>query len=300
MFTQKDTIHFSCTQCGKCCKKAPFMHFYDMLELADEFFFQTAHHAVLSNSKNPLDKDLINHLQALGHTIVMPEEHIESSLFYFMDFMPVSYPSYKSCPKLENNLCTIYGKRPTSCKLAPLDAKFEDSQQWRTLNFYKENVIKNDWQCNFNVDQPIVYKDEQIYQPHQNSLYFQSVDIIRNITDKYIEFLSVSDNAHEKKHLDIHFKAIFKSVLDNNLMISDMIIPIQSARYHNLITEDSAVTFVEKQLKFIEKEMKPALSFKRKEDLPTSRLYKNQKEGYVKALKQNIFKYSSDNFSLLG
>lgn len=300
MFNQNDTIHFSCTQCGKCCSKAPFVHFYDMLQLSEDFFFQTAHHAVLSNTKDPLEKELIDHLQVLGHTIVMPEEHIESTLFYFIDFMPVAYPSYKSCPKLENNLCTIYGKRPSSCRLAPLDAKFDDTQQWRTLNFYKENVEKNDWKCDFSNDQPVVYKNQEIYQTHHNSLYFQSVDIIRDITDKYIEFLSISENPQEKKHLDAHFKAIFRSVIDNNLMISDMIIALQSARYHNIITEEMAVKFVQNQLSFIEKEMKPALSFKRKEDLPTSRLYKAQKEAYVKALKQNIFKYSAENFSFMG
>lgn len=299
MFNQNDTIHFSCTQCGKCCGKAPFMHFYDMLQLSNEFFFQTAHHAVLSNSKNPLEKGLIDHLQVLGHTIVMPEEHIESTLFYFIDFMPVTYPSYKACPKLENNLCSIYGKRPSSCKLAPLDAKFDDTQQWRTLNFYKENVDKNEWKCDFSHDQPIVYKNQEIYQTNHNALYFQSVDIIRDITDKYIEFLSIAKNPQDNKHLDAHFKAIFKSVVNNNLMISDMIISLQSARYHNLISEEVAVKFIEDQLAFIEKETKPALSFKRKEDLQTTRLYKAQKEAYVKALKQKIFQYSYENFSFV-
>jgi Fe-S-cluster containining protein len=231
MFTQSDTIHFSCTQCGGCCQKSPFMHFYDMLELSDEFFFQTAHHAVISYAHKPLEESLLNHYKAIGHTIVMPEDGIEASLFYFIDFIPVSYPSYKTCPKLDNNLCSIYGKRPTSCRIAPLDAKFDDSQQWRTLNYFKKNVEENKWKCNFSNDQPILFKDEQIYHPNSNALYFQSVDAIRDITDKYIEFLSVSD----KKYLDTHFKAVFKSITDNSLMISDMIIPLQAARFHNII-----------------------------------------------------------------
>ena len=39
-FSQTDTIHFSCEQCGKCCSKAPSMSFYDMLELSEEFIFK--------------------------------------------------------------------------------------------------------------------------------------------------------------------------------------------------------------------------------------------------------------------
>lgn len=295
MFTQKDTIHFSCTQCGKCCQKSPFMHFYDMLELADEFFFQTAHHAVISHASKPLEKELLAHYQALGHTIVMPETGIEASLFYFIDFMPVSYPSYKTCTQLKDNLCSIYGKRPSSCRIAPLDAKFDDSQQWRTLNYYKKNTQEHDWQCKFDEAQPVVYKDEQIFQPSHNALYFQSVDSIRDVTDKYIEFLSISD----KEYLNNHFKAVFKSLTTNSLMISDMIIPLQSARFHNIISEDLALNFIEKQIAFIDKEMLPALSFKRKEDLQTSRLYKRQKDDYHKALKNNLFKHTSEDFTLL-
>lgn len=296
MFNQNDTIHFSCHQCGKCCSKSPFLHFYDMLELSDEFFFQTAHHAVISHANNPLSPDLLKHLQVLGHTIVMPEAEIESRLFYFIDFMPVSYPSYKNCSKLENNLCTIYGKRPSACRIAPLDAKFDDSQQWKTVNFYKQNVIAHDWQCSFSETDPIIYKNQQIYQPNHNNLYYQSVDSIRDITDKYIEFLGSAD----KEYLNNHFKAVFKSLTTESQMISDMITPLQSVRYYNIVSEDLVVNFVENQIKFIEKEMKPALSFKRKEDLQVSRLYKRQKEDYIKALKNNLFKHSFDDMSFIG
>lgn len=293
MFKPNDTIHFSCKQCGKCCQKSPHMHFYDMLELSDEFIFQTAHHGVLSFSKTPLEKSLLEHYQILGHTIMMPE--LEASLFYFIDFIPISYPSYKTCPKLIENQCSIYGKRPSSCKLAPFDARFDDTQQWRALQYFKDNTEKNDWKCSFDESSPIVYKEEQIYQPAQNSLYFQSVDLIRDITDKYIEFLGLAS----KQHQDEHFKALFQSIRQQNLMITDMVVILQVARYYNLISEEYAVTFMNNQIQLIEKEMKPALALKRKEDLQTSRLYKKQKEYYEKAIKDNLFKHSQEDFNLL-
>lgn len=293
MFSQTDTIHFSCTQCGKCCVKSPNMHFYDMIELSEEFIFQTAHHVVISSSKKPLEKVLLDHYQALGHTIVLPE--MEASLFYFIDFTTMSYPSYKMCSKLIDNKCSIYNIRPSTCRLAPLDYKFDDTQQWRTLQYFKNNVEKNDWKCSFDKKEPVLFSNEQIYNIGQNSLYFQSVDFIRNITDKYIEFLGVYD----KKYQTEHFKRVFNSCMKNQMMISDMILPLQVAIYHNIISEEYAVKFIENQIKLIDKEFQAAKDNKRKEDLQYSRLYKKQKEDYVKALNNDIFNEAHNSFSII-
>lgn len=293
MFSQSDTIHFSCHQCGKCCQKSPNMNFYDMIELSDEFIFQTAHHAVISYAKQPLEKDLIEHYQALGHTIVMPE--IDASLFYFIDFSTMSYPSYKNCPKLIDNKCSIYGKRPSSCKLAPLDYRFDDTQQWRSIQYFKNNVKEHNWKCSFEKTDPIIFSQEQIYQPSHNALYFQGVDNLRDFTDKYIEFLGLAD----QKYQDNHFKAVFQSHIKNNLMISDMIIPLQVARYNNIISEEHVLNIINNQINLIDKELMSATKNKRKEDLQFSRLYKKQKEDYIKAIDQGIFKNIIDDFSIV-
>lgn len=297
MFNEKDTIHFSCTQCGKCCSKSPSMHFYDMLELADEFLFQTSHHAILESEKNPLEVTLSEHFQALGHTIVMPEDNINAKLYYFIDFSPLSLPTYNSCSKLEDNLCSIYGKRPSSCKLAPLTSNFDDTQQWRTLNYYKKNTVDSDWKCNFSEDQPIVSKDEKIHQPYQNSLYFQSVDSIRQVTDIYIDYLKMANN----EYLTQHFKTVFYSYMKNQQIISDVLIPLQAMKHSGIVSEDLALSFIEKQIKFIEKELAYAVNLKKKNNLTTTRLYTKQKEVYLKAINNKIFdSINSAEFTLYG
>lgn len=297
MFLASDTIHFSCTQCGKCCQKSPNMHFYDALDLSDEFIFQTSHHAILSYDKQPLDDALIEHYKVLGHTIIAPE--FEAKLFYFIDFLPVSYPSYNNCSKLVNNQCSIYGKRPSSCKLAPFNTHFDDTQQWRTLEYFRKNTENENWQCRFDEQSPIVFKDKQIVQPAQNSLYFQSVEATRDFTDKYIDFLNFNQERTGKHYKDEHLKAIFQSVIKNNLMISDMIVPLQIARYHNIISEELALTFINNQINLMDKEINLATQQKRKEDLKTSQLYKKQKENYIKAIKQKMFQTDSDDISII-
>lgn len=288
MFSQKDTIHFGCTQCGKCCQKSPNMSFYDMIMLSDEFIFQTAHHAAISYEKLLLDKHLIDHYRVLGHTIMLPE--LDASLFYFIDFTTMSYPSYKTCSKLVNNQCSIYGKRPGTCKMAPIDYRFDDTQQWRAIQYYKDNTEKNGWKCAFDNEQPIVFANEQIQQTGMNSQYFQNVEAVRDFTDKYIEFLGMGQGKHQENH----FKAVFASINRNQLMITDMIIPLQVARMHGILSESQTIEFIEKQIKLIDNEIDMAKQNKRKEDLQFTRLYKKQKEDYLRAMNANIFKEYDD------
>lgn len=280
MMEQSD-IHFSCTQCGQCCAMPPHMNLYDMISLSDEFIFQTYHSVVLSSAKKPLDKQVTDFLQIIGHTIVLPE--FDCSLFYYIDFLPITYPSVKSCPKLENNLCSIYGKRPSSCKLAPLNISYDDSQQWRPVEFFQSNTLNNNWKCDFSEKSPIILKNNEIYDLNLNSLYFQSVNNIRNFTNKYIEYLSLS------KHKDSHFKLLFKSYTNKENIITDVVSPLKVALHYNLISYEQVITFVNNQIFLLTKELDQSIFLKLKDNLKTSRLYKQQLFMYKKALSLKLF-----------
>jgi Fe-S-cluster containining protein len=293
MFKNDDVIHFSCEKCGKCCEKSPLVNFYDMFNLADEFVFQTAHHGFISYTNKEIDKDLTNFYSAIGHTIVLPE--FEAVLFYFIDFMTIDYPSYKQCSKLKDNLCSIYDKRPNTCKIAPLSTSFNDNVQWKSLNFYKKNVEENEWKCNFNKTEPIIYQHQQIYQPGHNSIYFQTVDINRDFTDKYVNFIKSGG----EKYFKNHFKAVVNTSMSNSQMITDLVIPLKIALNHKILDTETIMSFIEKQIKTIEKEIKSASFFKRKDDLKTTRLYKRQKDDYIKAIKEKLFEVNDDNFKII-
>ena len=277
-------IHFNCHQCGRCCNKKLFLHFHDMLLLSDEFIFQTAHHGFLSYANQPLDKVTISHYQALGHTIMLPEFNL--SLFYYIDFTPLNPSRYQTCPKLKNNLCSIYHKRQSACKLSPFDYSIDDTQQLKTIQIFQEQVKENQWNCSFNDNNPLIYKEQQIYQPYQNSIYFEAVDLIRNFTDKYIELLGMADKTKQEEH----FKVLYDSVKNQTLMVTDLVVPLQVARHYQLITEEEANQFLHNQISLIKKEINPVMSFIRKENTQTYHLYKQQKNEYEKAIQNQLFK----------
>lgn len=289
MFESNQDIHFACHQCGQCCTKSPEMSFYDMLELSEKFIFQTAHHTMISYAKNPLEKELVSHYQLIGHTIMMPE--LEASLFYFVNFIPVSLPSYGSCPQLKDNKCSIYGDRPATCKISPFSAFYDEQQQWKTINFFKKQVDAGKWNCSFDKKDPLIYSRNDLYIPGQSAIYHQEIINIREITDKYIEFLSLQGEGRK----NTHFKALFDAMRKNALMISDVVFVIQMARYYNIISEDVAIRFFSNQLKCLQKELDYTVKIKNKDNLQTSRLYKRMIDDYEKLLKSDLFKDNYEN-----
>lgn len=292
MFKKEDTIHFACTQCGKCCDKAPMANFYDLFNLADEFVFQTAHHGLVSYNQKRQPEELTNFYRMIGHTIVLPE--LDAVLFYYINFMAVEYPQ-KSCSKLKDNLCSIYSKRPSSCKLSPINDGFDDTQQWRTINIFKEKVETEDWKCDFSEKSPVLYKNEEIYSLNHNSLYFQSIGANRDFTDKYVNFLK---NGGEK-YFQNHFKAVLNTALSKSQMITDLIIPLTVGLKEHVLDENTVIDFVEKQIILIEKELSNSSLFKIKDNLKVSRLYKKQRDDYKNALKNNLFKLSESDFGII-
>lgn len=294
MFEKNQEIHFSCTQCGKCCEKSPNVSFYEMLELSDRFIFQTAHHTMISYAQKPLDKSLALHYQEIGHTIMMPE--LDSSLFYFIDFIPIELPSHKQCSQLKNNLCEIYGKRPNICRTNPISPFYDEEDQWKTINFFKEKTASKQWQCSFEQKDPIIYNDGKIQSHILNSLYNQQIINIREITDKYIEFLSLQGDERKTEH----FKTLFNAMQKNALVITDVIFMLQAAIYFNIIGQDSANHFIQEQKNLIEKELLVAQELKNKENLQTSRLYKKIIIDYNKVIDTKLFNQPmQDDFGII-
>lgn len=293
-FNESSAIHFSCTQCGGCCQKSPTVNIYDMLELSDEFIFQTSHHSLISFDKKPLEKEVLQHYQKIGHTIVMPE--LNAALFYWIDFISLNAPSYKTCSKLVDNKCSIYHKRPMTCQLAPLSYGYDEQNQWKPLQYFKNNTEKNSWKCDFTEKSPILFKNKEIVQTHQNSIYYNNLNTIRDFTDKFIEFLSF----YGEERKDQHFKTLFMAHQKGSLMLTDLIQSLLVMKSCNAISTEYANKVVQNQIKLLENEINKSTIFKIKENLQYNRSYKKIKDDYIKALNNKIFDYNlDDNFSLV-
>ena len=279
---------FNCTECGKCCSNPPNVNFYEMLELSDEFIFQTNHHVILSKINNLIDKDLALHYQRLGHSIVMPE--LDATMFYFIDFSPIQLLSYKSCSKLENNLCSIYGKRPDSCRIKPGSFHVPHTMQEKHIKIFTQ---KKEYQCDTSDSaSSYFYPDEHSFaQPYNQTIYNRNINSIRESTDIFIDFL---EQINEEKKNE-HFKMLFNSLTKNQNVISDVITIMHAYQSNGLISSSVIETFFQNQLKLIENESKKTTFFQLKENLKVNRFYKKMISDYNKYLTQKPYNNTSQD-----
>lgn len=289
-------INFECKECGKCCKHPPRMNFYEMLENGKNFIFQAVHNVRISSIKNVMEKNKIEHLQKFSHTIALPE--LDLSFYYFIDFMPIILQTYKNCPKLENNLCSIYGSRPNRCRISPILFDSPEEEQWKNIQWFEEKSKKEDWKCIINNERKNVIFDNYQLSTRLFQIYENELLSIRDITDKYIHYLSIKSEEEKNQHL----KNIFTMSQKNGLIVSDTIQFLQMANYYNIIDEKFGYLWISEQSELIEKELNFAIKLKNKENLQITRFYKKILNHYQKIMKEkNIFQiYSHLDFEIYG
>lgn len=284
----QEMIKFQCTACGGCCSSPPKMNFFEMLDLSDEFVFQMAHNVFLSTEKNLPDKKQLEHYQMIAHTIVLPE--LEASMFYYVNFLPLEFRSYKNCSKLENNICTIYGKRPNSCKLLPLSVNEPVELQTKNINFFKKMTDEKKFNCDFSSNAPDFFNGA-IVKDIPSKIYQREMMGIRETTDIFIEFLS--DVSDERKNN--HFKAVFDSLQSKSLMISDVFGILHATLREGIISVEIVEEFINNQINVMQKEIQYSTSNKLKENLEITRFYKNLTETYQRYLKEKPYIISSSD-----
>lgn len=282
---------FDCSQCGKCCFVSPHLNPLEIFDFSDKFVIQMAHHAQFSLEKNPLPKEQIKHLERLGHTISIPE--FNKVMFYYVDFATIKYPTVKQCDMLDKNLCSINHNKPLICQLNPISPYYSEQEQekhfqiWDSFKFFDCNKVENN---------TIIWKDNKINHVGNQIRYKQHVENISKFTDLYVQYLNHLSTPNNEI-LNDHFKTIYKVAEQDQVILGDMIIALHALTYYGIIDQDSAILFIENQIKVIDEKIKFALLRFNKEDRQTTNLLRKQKESYLKALKDNSL-FENNNFGV--
>lgn len=272
-------VNFACTSCGACCNTAPKLTFFDLLNLSDEFIFQTKHFAVISTAKDPLPKERIRHLERLAHTVIIEEQNI--TMFYWMSLGSLDKPSYKSCPKLKDNLCSIYGKRPINCRNMPAHISYPPSMQETIIKFYKENTA---FKCDFSEDAPLYLDNGNFVNDVDENNYFNELDQTRTFTDRFLAYINFTDGA-----LNNHFKNALKAVVSKTEMTTDVIVPLCVMVIEGWATPEQMENVLRNQINLMKTDIAESKRLKLKADLKTVRFYESMILVYEKALKNKLF-----------
>lgn len=276
-------LNFSCTACGACCNSNPKFNFIEMMDLSDEFIFQTSHNVFISTNDNLLDKDILEHYRKFNQMIVLPE--FNATMFYHIDFIGIKLVNNaSSCDKLNNNICSIYGKRPNYCRLMPLSIK-EPLSNMKTIQIFKDKTEANFWNCDFSLNAKPLLKNGQLVNIYTQNEYFREILGLQETTDIFINFLN---NISEEKKTE-HFKFLFENASKNHIVISDVFSVLHAMMDTGLLSEKLLENFIHNQIQLMESYLNKNILHKLKDNLKTHRMLKDLLKRYKSYLQNKPY-----------
>ena len=171
--------HFACTQCGACCNRAPELELGESANFADTFVLQllmriyslprsVADHA----SELPREQAVAEYFESkrlLGAfsatswpaKVRRGDRVVEYVQYLSLSVLPLDLGG-PACPALVEGKCSIYARRPLSCRSVPLHYSRPDSAATRDLDAF---VASPDYQCDISNAAPLVIAEDRMVDP---------------------------------------------------------------------------------------------------------------------------------------
>ncbi|MFM5916771.1 MAG: YkgJ family cysteine cluster protein [Novosphingobium sp.] len=171
--------HFACTQCGACCNRAPELELGEASAYADTFVLQ------LMMRIYSLPRSLADYECALSRELASAEYYESKRLLgtYAAASWPikavrggraVEYVQYLnlsvlpldigtgSCPALDGTSCSIYERRPLSCRTVPVHYSRPEAAAVRDLDAF---TAKAGFLCQTTCEAPVIIENGRLTDP---------------------------------------------------------------------------------------------------------------------------------------
>lgn len=171
--------HFACTQCGACCNRAPELELGEAAALADVFALQ------LMLRIYSLPRSLNDYLSSLPREQASAEFYeskrllgqfaatswpakvqrgtavLEYTQYLGLSVLPLDLGAGQ-CPALDGTSCSIYARRPLSCRSVPLHYSRPTAAATRDLDSF---VATPGFHCDTGPSAPVVVAETGIIDP---------------------------------------------------------------------------------------------------------------------------------------
>ena len=170
---------FACTQCGQCCNRAPELELGEAAALADVFVLRLMLRIYslprsLSDyaSERPRDqasaefyqtKRLLSAFAAASWNAKVQRggKVVDYVQYLSLSVLPLDLGG-PSCPALTDHKCSIYERRPLSCRTVPLHYSRPEAAAVRDLDAF---VASPEYLCDISADAPLVIAEGRIVDP---------------------------------------------------------------------------------------------------------------------------------------
>ena len=170
---------FACTQCGQCCNRAPVLELGEAAALADVFVLQLLLRLYslprsLGDYVSELPRDqasaefyqtkrLLSAFAAASWNAKVQRggQVVDYVQYLSLSVLPLDLGT-GACTALNGTRCSIYARRPLSCRSVPLHYSRADAFAARDLDAF---VVTPGYVCATGSDAPLVIADGQIADP---------------------------------------------------------------------------------------------------------------------------------------
>lgn len=168
------TRRFACTQCGKCCNRSPEVELSEASKLADIFVFRLLFRmyslpvspAELGRANRALfyeRKRLLNAHAARAYEVKQREgQKSNRRINYLMISALAVQTSRGACSALNSSRCTIYERRPLTCRSVPFHYSRGDSVALSDLD---EFMNTPGYRCDASSSAPVVLQSGVLVDP---------------------------------------------------------------------------------------------------------------------------------------
>jgi Fe-S-cluster containining protein len=170
--------HFRCTECGACCNRSPEVGLSEAAGLADVFIFRLMfriyrmprHLSDYSKAENDPQmakayfekKQLLSQFAARKNSVTArnARKSVEYTQYLILSALPMDIP-IGGCGALLNKHCSIYDRRPLSCRTVPFQYSRPEALAERDFDAF---VARPSYHCETGSGAEIVLKNGKIVQ----------------------------------------------------------------------------------------------------------------------------------------
>lgn len=187
-----ELLRFACTQCGKCCNRAPEIELSEAAELLDVFVFRLMFRLYWL-PQNARDYRQGSERQANSSSVFFEKKRLLSAFsarrypakalrgskrVAFTKYLVISALALDTiegeCSALEDNKCGIYERRPVSCRSVPLHYSRAQANAAADLEAF---VGTSGYQCDTSDAAPVILADGRIVDPSIDAARSEALEL---------------------------------------------------------------------------------------------------------------------------
>lgn len=192
MRAKNELSRFACTQCGKCCNRAPEVELSEAAALADVFVFRmmfrlywlpqqardylqggVGRHG--SSSVFFEKKRLLNSFSARRYSEKALRDGKRVDFTKYLLISALALDTFeRRCGALGDNKCTIYERRPLSCRSVPLHYSRAEANAAADLEAF---VRTEGYRCDTGSGAPVILEDGRIVDPEVRTARSEALEV---------------------------------------------------------------------------------------------------------------------------